>query len=284
MSFAIFCLLKDLTNIRHYIRQTWAEYKEHQIAFTIAALTMNIAMAIFRRLNEEFIAEFPDFDNHGAIIRFLYNGYCDPNTDDKTSLDFGAHTGATFKLSPKIFFCNQTYEIMRWFVVLLKCYSLFGLAAQIKAKRNFYNDQFIQDFNILKTNNPEENIPTWIVFGLQLFIDMRRVVGDAGLSQCLSEAKELEKWMSATPKQSLKFSETNAVNHYYKINGDNLESVKKQIDVTLKKDFMQCVWEDYLGACGMIEPAARYNWGVLPLQKQSHDARSDRKSFLDEAA
>lgn len=242
---------------------------------------MNTAIAIFRRLNEEFIAEFPDFEDHGAIIQFLYDGYCDPNTDDKTSLDFGAYTGATFKLSSKIFFCDHTHEIMRCFVmrsklpfyqqdqearlrltsdeqVLLKWCSLLGLlAAQTEA--NFYNDQLIRGFHILKTNNPDENIPTWIVFALQLFIDTRRVVGNPGLSQCLSESQELEKWMSATLKQSLKFGETNAVNHYYKMNRDTLKLVKKQLDVTLKQDFMQCVLEDYFGACGMIERATRYN-------------------------
>ncbi|CZR61917.1 uncharacterized protein PAC_11814 [Phialocephala subalpina] len=285
ISFAIFCLLKDMTDIRHYVRQTWAEYREHQIAFTIAALTMNTAMAIFRRLNEEFIAEFPDFDDHGAIIQFLYDGYCDPNTDEKTSVEFGAYTASTFKLSSKIFFCDHTYEVLREFVmaselpfyqqdqdsglrltsdeqVLFKCCSLFGLLAK-QTDCALYNDQLIQGFRILKTNNSEETIHAWIVFALQLFIDTRRVVGDTELSRCLNEAQQLQEWMSAALQQSLKFGETNTVNDYYKINANALKGVRKQIDVALKKDFMQCVLNDYFGACDMIERATRYNWGLF---------------------
>ncbi|KAF4635177.1 hypothetical protein G7Y89_g2936 [Cudoniella acicularis] len=79
ISFAIFCLLKDLTDIRHY----WAEYREHQIAFTTAALTMNTAISIFRRLNEEFISKFPQFDDHGVIIDYVYDGYRNPNCPDR---------------------------------------------------------------------------------------------------------------------------------------------------------------------------------------------------------
>lgn len=203
---------------------------------------MNTAMAIFRRLNEEFIAEFPDFNDHGVVIQYLYDGCCDPNTDDKTSLEFGAYSAPTFKLSSKIFFCDHTYELMRWFVMaselpfyqqeheaglrltsdeklLLKCCSLFGLLAA-QTKGNLYDDQLIQGFRILKTNNPDKNIPTWVVFALQLFIDTRRVVGTSQLSQCLNEAQQLEKWMSAALEQSLKFGETNTVNEYYKLNGE----------------------------------------------------------------
>ncbi|CAG8980555.1 hypothetical protein HYALB_00002552 [Hymenoscyphus albidus] len=67
-SFAIYCLFKDLTDIRHYIRQTWAEYREHCITFTTAASVTNTAIALFRRLTREFVSEFPQFEDHGAII------------------------------------------------------------------------------------------------------------------------------------------------------------------------------------------------------------------------
>lgn len=40
-----------------------------------------------------------------------------------------------------------------------------------------------------------------------------------------------------------------------------LKGIHKQIEVTLKQDFTQCVLEDYFGACDMIERAAKYNWG-----------------------
>jgi hypothetical protein len=149
LSFAIFCLFKDLTDIRHYVRQTWAEYREKQIAFTTAAVTMNTAIALFRRLNDDFVSDFPQFDEHKKIIKFLYTSYCDPYNG--TSEDFAAYNATNFRIPSKIFFCDHTFELLGgWFLggaelpfyrpdprlkltkdkeVSLKCLSLLGLIA-----------------------------------------------------------------------------------------------------------------------------------------------------------
>ncbi|TVY17417.1 hypothetical protein LARI1_G004222 [Lachnellula arida] len=278
VSFAIFCLFKDLTDIRHYVRQTWAEYREHQIAFTTAALTMNTAISIFRRLNEEFIAEFPDFDDHGEIIKYLTNGYCDPN-HDKNSQGFATYTGPDFTVSSKIFFCDHTYEHLRLFFMggelpffqekedqgsglrftqdektLLKCLSLFGLIASA-SKGHLYNDQLILGLHLLKTNNPEETIMTWIVFAVQLFVDTRRVVGNE-LVSCLQEAQQLQQWMSTAVEQSLLCGQTNTVNYFYKYNSGVLHKIKEQLNSALKEDFVQRLMHEVMG-----DRAALYSWG-----------------------
>lgn len=150
--FSIFCqLARDLQSLTIFMQ--WAEYREHQITFTTAALTMNTAISIFRRLNEEFISNFPQFDDHGEIIEYLHYGYCDPNSHKRHDKDFATYTGVNFKITSKTFFCDVTYELLRWFFmngaempfyqqeqartpglhftpddeILLKCLSLFGL-------------------------------------------------------------------------------------------------------------------------------------------------------------
>ena len=241
---------------------------------------MNTAISIFRRLNEEFIAEFPDFDDHGAIIEYLYDGYCDPNYD-KHFQDFATYTGPNFKVSSKIFFCDHTYELLCWFFMgaelpfyledqdsglrltqdektLLKCLSLFGLIAS-QTEGNFYNDQLIRGLHLLKTNNSEKKVYTWVVFAVQLFVDTRRVVGNE-LVPCLQEAHELQKWMSAALEQCLLFGQTNNVNDFYKVNIDMLHQAKKQIDVVLKEDFVQRLLDEIMG-----DRAARYSWGAFYL-------------------
>ncbi|TVY36175.1 hypothetical protein LOCC1_G005951 [Lachnellula occidentalis] len=280
VSFAIFCLFKDLTDIRHYVRQTWAEYREHQIAFTTAALTMNTAISIFRRLNEEFVAEFPEFIDHGSIIKYLYNGYCDPNSHEENSQDFASYTGANFKVSSKIFFCDLTYEILRTFFMatelpfykgvrseahltqddksLLKCLSLFGLVA-VTYKGNCFNDQLIHALYLLKTNNPDKNIYTWAVFAVQLFVDTRRVVGKERV-KCLDEAQKLRKWMSTALKKSVPFGQASNVNGYYQLNSDINSGLRKHIDVVLKEDFVQTMLENYFE-----DRAVEYSWGSFYL-------------------
>jgi hypothetical protein len=237
---------------------------------------MNTAISVFRQLNEEFVSEFPAFDDHGEIIEYLFNGYCDPNFD-KDSQDFATYTGSGFKISTKIFFCDHTYELLRWFYVavevpfyqaeqragsrltddediLLKCLSLFGLIAT-KSEGNFYEDQLVRGLHLLKTNNPDEKIYTWVVFAVQLYVDTRRVVGNE-LERCFQEARQIQQWMTKTLEQSLLFGHTNTVNDFYKLNSDAFRGVKKQIDVTLVDDFIEMLLREVFDV-----RADRYSWG-----------------------
>jgi hypothetical protein len=117
----------------------------------------------------------------------------------------------------------------------------------------------IQGLHTLKTNNPEKIVYTWVVFAVQLFVDTRRVFGNE-LVQCLQEAHELQKCMSAALEQSLLFGHTNVVNDYYKFNSDVFLQAKKQVDLVLKEDFVQRLLHEVMG-----DRAARYSWGPFYL-------------------
>jgi hypothetical protein len=197
---------------------------------------MNTAISIFRRLNEEFLSNFPQFDDHGEIIEYLHTGYCDPSheRDDK---DFATYTGSSFKLSSKIFFCDNTYAILDWFFMqakmpfyqqdearkagirltqdeetLLKCLSLLGLGID-QCEGHFFDDQLMQGLHLIKK---DDAIYTWVVFAVQLLVDTQRVLGRE-LDRCFSETQVLRKWMLATLQQTLLFDQTNNVNEYYKV-------------------------------------------------------------------
>ena len=236
----------------------WTEYRERQIAFTTAAVTMNTAISIFRRLNEEFLSNFPRFGDHSEIIKYLYNGYYDPS-HEKHDQDFATYTGSNFKISSKVFFCDLTYQMIAGFFMkgripfyqqeqiraagirltddeeaLCKCLSLFGLVIS-QCEGDFYNDQLFQALHIAKK---ESTIYTWVVFAVQLFVDTRRVLGKE-LSRCFDETQEMRKWMVATLEQCLFFGQSNKVNEFYKIGTPLLHGIKKGIEDFLEKDFMQ---------------------------------------------
>jgi len=240
-------------------------------------MTMNTAISVFRRLNEEFVSEFPAFDDHGEIIHYLSEGYCDPNSHDKHSQDFTTYTGSGFKISSQIFFCDHTYELLRWFYmgaelpfyqadqraeliltgdedVLLKCLSLFGLIAS-QSQGNVCQDQLIKGLHHLKTNNPDENIYTWVVFAVQLFVDTRRIVGNE-LEQCFQEARQIQQWMTKALEQSLFFGHATDVNDFYKLNSDSLRELKKHIDILLGDDCIEEMLREVFG-----DRADRYSWG-----------------------
>jgi hypothetical protein len=75
---------------------------------------MNTAISVYRRLNEDFLSNFPQFDDHGEIINYSFNGYSDPNYESHDK-DFATYTGSNFKLPSKVFFCDLVYEILAKF-------------------------------------------------------------------------------------------------------------------------------------------------------------------------
>jgi hypothetical protein len=261
------------------MRTQWTEYRERQIAFTTAAVTMNTAISIFRRLNEEFLSNFPSFGDHSEIIKYLYNGYYDPS-HEKHAQDFATYTGSNFKISSKVFFYDHTYQVIADFFMkgripfyqqeqvpaagirltddeeaLSKCLSLFGLVNS-QCEGNFYNDQLCQALHIAKK---ESTIYTWVVFAVQLFVDTRRVLGKE-LSRCFDETQEMRKWMLATLEQCLFFGQSNKVNEFYKTGTPLLQGIKKEIENFLEKDFMQELVDKLLGV-----RSALYRWGSFYL-------------------
>jgi len=282
LSFAIFCLLKDLTDIRHHVRQTWAEYREKQIAFATAAVTMNTAIALFHRLNDDFVAEFPQFEQHADIIEFLYDGYVDPHHG--MGQDFGTYTGTGFRLPSKIFFCDNTLELLSEFLlsgskvpmyrgdpsvritndeeISLNCLSLIGLLLDaVNGEKVFDEDQLIKAISVTRK---DKKIYTWVVFAFQLFIDTRRVVGTE-LDRCIKEFHSIQEWISATTKQSLQFGETNKVNTWYDFNAESLKGWLKELDILCQDDFVQGALNDYYEGYG--DRAKTYSWGPFFLYR-----------------
>jgi hypothetical protein len=68
ISFALYCFMKDMTEIRIFIRQTWREYKRKHITPNSAALTVNVAIDATQSLNEAFIQNYPEFAEHSSLI------------------------------------------------------------------------------------------------------------------------------------------------------------------------------------------------------------------------
>jgi hypothetical protein len=276
LSFAIFCFLKDLTDIRHYVRQAWAEYREKQIAFTTAAVTMNTAIALFHRLYDDFVRDFPQFDDHGKIINFIYTRYCDPNNE--RGKDFATYSTSEFRVPSKVFFCDQTFEwLTEFFIesgaempfyqpnaritkdeeVLLKCLSLFGFLST-KYMDIYPEDQLIKAIAILRQ---DKKVYTWVVFAVQLFIDTRRVVGQE-LQRCMKEFRHLHEWMSTTIKKSLDFGKTNRVNYWYVHFSDEVEKRRKALEMLCLEDFIQLEMED-----AFEERISLYQWGPFFLYR-----------------
>lgn len=103
MSFAVYCFLKDLTNIRLFVRRTWREFKSGKIGLQSAALTTNAAIGMIDKLGEEFqeaVAHFKEIATqsmHPEIMKFIREG--DTATKKKDPVSFMSWMRSTI-LSP----------------------------------------------------------------------------------------------------------------------------------------------------------------------------------------
>lgn len=239
-------------------------------------MTTNTAIAVFRRLTEEFSTRFPRFEDHGALIDFLYTGYCDQNSKKTDDGGFAAYTGHNFKLSSKTFFCQRTFEVLVGFFMankapfykvegdlrvtpdeetLLKCLSLFGLL-NATYQGELQGDLLIKGLHVMRKTG---TVYTWVVFATQLFIDTRRVVGEE-LSRCFDETLQLHKAMSTIWEQTLQFGRTNFINDYYEVNGESIQKFKQRFEDILEKDFVQTLVHAQFG-----DRASQFSWGSFYL-------------------
>jgi hypothetical protein len=74
--FAFFCLLKDATDIRFFVRRTWRQNKAGRLTLETAAVTMNTSIQVIEQLNKAFLGafpKFPEFEHHSKILKFIWN-------------------------------------------------------------------------------------------------------------------------------------------------------------------------------------------------------------------
>jgi hypothetical protein len=115
VSFALYCFIKDMTDIRIFIRRTWREYKYSQITINSAAMTVNTTIDVMRRLNNAFVDNFPDFAEHLSLIEYLYNDYVDSHAQGANFMEdehFASYEADGIRLSSKTFFCDHTTVLL----------------------------------------------------------------------------------------------------------------------------------------------------------------------------
>lgn len=261
VSFAIYCFLKDLMEIRLFVRQTWREYKHYQIPLTTAATTMNTAIDVFRRLNEEFLESHPQFETHGDIMDFVITE------------DFPSHEEAGLHHPLMSFLCEDTADLLKgffsihaeevpWFAppveveivipgegkTLLKCLSLIGLLdaffGKITDQRADINpvhaDQMLR---AVSTMRKDRKVYTWTLFAVQLFVDTQHELG-LEVARGLADLRKDGKWILQVLGEGLEMSKSNKVNHWYRLNHTHVQSLMYSLMASVRADPIIALIED----------------------------------------
>lgn len=206
ISFAIFCFLKDCFEVRLLVHKTWREYRLEHIALTTAAITMNAAIEILRQINERFLQEYPDFEDHNHIVDFLRNGYIDAKNGAGNTAGQDAsgwyNLHGTY-LSPQSFVCQMACEYVNYYLKgsdfsnprninvdlatdVTKCRSsemvqvqvLLMELALLNANEVLPQELGLDKFNMLfaayRASGDAGRALSWTVFAIQMFVDMRR--------------------------------------------------------------------------------------------------------------
>jgi hypothetical protein len=198
-SFAIFCLLRDMTSLRIHVRRTWREFKRGNIALQTAALVTNAAIAKIEEMNNDFRTDDSNVDamNHLSILDFVYEHCCNKqNGEVFIKPDRSGETGNPFaydhdgqKLQADTMMCTHTIDLIVSCILtsgenihlsfdekrLLTCFShLSSLLVAISDKpeeRGLYRDLTLK---AVWTLVYERQLKTWAVFAIQILWDTQR--------------------------------------------------------------------------------------------------------------
>ncbi|KAI4644724.1 uncharacterized protein J4E78_009543 [Alternaria triticimaculans] len=197
--FAVYCFLKDVTDLRIAVRRTWREFANGDIGVQAAALTMNVALNMIKKVSDEFEAANPRFNDsenrsiHSDMIDFVYrrrlptrqgsafdaaDGNDEPyayneerqmlhldtvmcvHTTDILLLTFGKEKDEEFQL---------TNDEKRF----LKCVT--QLAASPPMHLRLIDEYMV--YKAARAMLSEGLQQSWIMFSLQIFWDMQRELG-----------------------------------------------------------------------------------------------------------
>ncbi|KAI4612896.1 hypothetical protein J4E80_006951 [Alternaria sp. BMP 0032] len=199
ITFAIYCFLKDVTDLRIAVRRTWREFANGDVGLQAAALTMNVALAMIEKLSNDFEEANPRFKDskghhsmHGEVIGFLQrsrakvesgspfvnatNDCGEPFAYKQEKQSLGFNTVVCKHVTELLLFTfsditkNEEFRYSNDEKRFLKCVSQFAASPSIEPR-------FMEEYMVRKAAFAmlrEGRLQSWIFFSLQIFWDMQR--------------------------------------------------------------------------------------------------------------
>jgi len=193
VTFAIYCFLRVVTDLRIAVRRTWREFANGDIGLQATALTMNVALTMIEKLSNDFEESNPRFKGsnshgvHSELIGFLQRsrskvepGSTFVNATNDCGEPFAYKQGKQ-SLSFNTVVCKHVTELLLFTFSditkneefrysndekrFLKCVS--QLAASPSIEPRFMGEYMVRKvaFAMLR----EGRLQSWIFFSLQIF-------------------------------------------------------------------------------------------------------------------
>ncbi|KAI8822529.1 uncharacterized protein EV422DRAFT_402565 [Fimicolochytrium jonesii] len=84
--FAIFSLFQDLHNIREFLQQTWAEFRDGTIDLISASVTTNTAIDLVRDIQDDISKFHPEVTDYDMASKLFYLYACMSRGEDPTNI------------------------------------------------------------------------------------------------------------------------------------------------------------------------------------------------------
>lgn len=270
---ATHCLFQDVKQIRSFLRQLWASYKDGDISLVAASITTNTAIDFVRGLEQDILQRFPDKHGYETIVAIFYCAQCasrghDPfskrDLDDDFNLE-GYDLAEAVMLPTYLFLeCLQrdiapnhipvyrpTHDEVRdtttpWtersdrekvrddHLVLMEAFPDLVLMSMLTSRVTLSEDELIRG---IRQMAPGKVIPLWLVFAAQCFLDTQHLL-DRDVGRGHVELQRTANAIRISITQNLKFHKSIQNEDWYSQNNEKLTDRLKEIEEWISQDLL----------------------------------------------
>ena len=267
---ALHCLFQDIKQIRWWVKQLWRNYEEGSDLVAVS-VTVNTAIDFVRSLGEEFERSFPHRTGFKSMVRLYYTAQCvargqHPGNKERPGdlVNFKLFDVVDEAMMGTFSSLSSFQDIIQPGVVPL--YQPGALGTRNRRTRwfskspreKFADDQLnifeslpqIYLFNIIGSKNPlvtdelmrgleklrpHAEIPVWLVFAVQCFLDSHHVLEDA-IERPFQQLVQTSKMIENSITNTLKFHESLRVETWPRSNDAIFKQLLWSIEQWVKKD------------------------------------------------
>ena len=237
------CLFQDIKDIRSFLRQLWASYKDGDIALVAASITTNTAIDFVRSMEQDLLQRFPDKSDYESIMLIFYGAQCihrglNPSSKQRPQdpFNFEVYDLAEEVMVPTYIVLESLQRVVSpnelplykpghlgirdtttaWTeksdrekfrddrLVLMEAFPDLMLTAIMTSRFALAEDELIRG---IRQMAPGKIIPLWLVFAAQCFLDTQHVLGrDVGRAH--TELQRTGNAIRASVSQNLKFHQS----------------------------------------------------------------------------
>ena len=274
---AAHCLLEDVRHIRKFLCALWNNYQKGMGLIPIA-ITVNTAIDFVRSIEEDLKRRFPGKDNYESIIHLFYGVQClyrgqDPDhrqrPDDVfnmvvydlledimlptyntlSSLQDVIRSGFVPQYKPGHFGFRDRRtpwsqksprdQIHDDRLVMLKVFPDLVLLSMITSKSPLAEDELMRG---IRDMSPGKNIPLWVVFAAQCFLDAQHELKD-DISDAHDQLRASANGIRASIEQNMRIHQSLKIVNWPKENDLKFTEMLRVINEWVGKDVVAEKWK-----------------------------------------